>query len=90
MLGLGLPGGLGRRKEVGRSYVVGVNSRVPSPWSSQYSSCSLWLLQPVPKTLSRNVVPVESVSAPHDIITGAISGVQTSRTWIPCVCRVRR
>jgi hypothetical protein len=32
---------------------------------------------PVLKTKSRNVVLVESVSAPHSIITGAISGVQT-------------
>ena len=31
----------------------------------------------VPKTLSRNVVPAESVSALRDIITGAVSGVQS-------------
>ena len=29
------------------------------------------------KTLSRNVVLVESVSTPYDIISGATSGVQT-------------
>ena len=53
---------------------------------------------PGAKTLSRNVVLVESVSTPYDIISGATSGVQIRRVWITCcscpkiveVCMVTR